>query len=73
MYQVSHVKKTIITVVSTTVKRGNAPTRMAMPNKISRDAHKHGQFQAPWRKEFKVHRTRLKVLFELVHEAKGII
>ena len=31
----SHVKNTIITVVNTAVSLGKAPTRIAMPNKIS--------------------------------------
>ena len=35
VYHVNQVKKTIITVVSTAVNFGNAPTRMAMPSKIS--------------------------------------
>ena len=35
VYQVSQVKNTIITVVSTDVNLGRAPTRIAMPNKIS--------------------------------------
>ena len=35
VYQVSHVKNTIMTVVNTDVNLGSAPTRMAMPSKIS--------------------------------------